>query len=78
MQLDRNMLDRLLMMNDEQLGAIVRGIAAEAGIDPAQLGLNPDNIQSIRAALKSADEEDIRQLNEVYSAYRSNRRRPQA
>ena len=75
MQLDRNMLDRLLMMNDEQLGAIVRGIAAEAGIDPTQLGLNPDNIQSIRAALKSADEEDIRQLNEVYSAYRNNRRR---
>lgn len=76
MQLDRNMLDRLLMMNDEQLGAIVREIAADAGIDPAQLGLNPDNIQSIRAVLKGADAEDIRQLNEIYSAYRNNRKRP--
>ena len=76
MQLDRNMLNRLLMMNDEQLRSILSGIAAEAGIDPAQLGLNPDNIQSIRAALKSADAEDIRQLNEIYSAYRNHRKHP--
>lgn len=75
MQIDRKMLDRLLMMNDEQLGEVVRTIAAEAGIDPAVLGLNPQNIQSIRQALGSATENDLQQLNNVYDAYKQNKRR---
>lgn len=75
MQIDRKMLDRLLMMNDEQLGEVVRTIAAEAGIDPAVLGLNPQNIQSIRQALGSATESDLQQLNNVYDAYKQNKRR---
>ena len=75
MQLDRNMLDRLLAMNDEQLGEVVKKIAREAGIDPAQLGLNPENIQSIRAALGGANAEDLAQMNAIYQAYRENRRR---
>lgn len=74
MQIDRKMLDRLLMMNDEQLGEVVRTIAAEAGIDPAVLGLNPQNIQSIRQALGSATESDLQQLNNVYDAYKQNKR----
>ena len=74
MQIDRKMLDRLLMMNDEQLGEVVRTIAAEAGIDPAVLGLNPQNIQSIRQALCSATQSDLQQLNNVYDAYKQNRR----
>ncbi len=75
MQLDRNMLDRLLTLNDEQLGEIVKRIAADAGIDPAQLGLSPENIQSIRAALGGASAEDIEQMNAIYQAYRENRRK---
>ena len=74
MQIDRKMLDRLLMMNDEQLGEVVRTIAAEAGIDPAVLGLNPQNIQSIRQALGSATQSDLQQLNNVYDAYKQNKR----
>ena len=75
MQLDRKMLDRLLNLSDDQLGELIKGIADEAGIDPAQLGLNPDNIKSIRAALGSATEQDIAQLNNVYHSYKQNRRR---
>lgn len=74
MQLDRKKLDRLLQMDDAQLSALVRSIATESGIDPAMLGLNPDNIQSIRRALGSATEEDIRQLNQIYADYRNNKR----
>ena len=74
MQIDRKMLDRLLMMNDKQLGEVVRTIAAEAGIDPAVLGLNPQNIQSIRQALGSATQSDLQQLNNVYDAYKQNKR----
>ena len=75
MQIDANMLKRLLTMSDEQLGMFIRGIAAEAGIDPATLGLDLDHISQIRAALGGATEQDLKQLNEVYEAYRQNRRK---
>ena len=74
MELDRKMLDRLLRMNDEQLSHLIRQIAAEGGIDPASLGISPDNVQSVRAALGGATEEDIARLNEIYTDYKQNRR----
>ncbi len=74
MQLDQKTLNRLLAMNDEQLSNVVREIAREAGIDPALLGIDPKNIQSIRQALGAANDTDLQQLNEVYNAYRQNKR----
>lgn len=74
MQIDQKMLNRLLTMDDAQLGEVIKTIATEAGIDPAMLGLNPDNIQSIRQVLGSATEQDLRQLNAVYDTYKQNRR----
>ena len=74
MQLDRKKLDRLLGMNDEQLSALIQSIATESGVDPAALGLNPNNIESIRRALSIATEEDIQQLNQIYTDYRKNHR----
>ncbi|MBQ2734448.1 MAG: hypothetical protein IJF33_01310 [Clostridia bacterium] len=73
MQLDKKMLDRVLMMNDEQLGELIRRIATEAGVDPAALGLNTQNIQGVRQALGSATEEDVKELNAVYESYKQNR-----
>jgi len=70
MQLDRKKLDRLLQMNDEQLGAVIQSIAKDAGIDPALLGINPQNVQSIRQALGGATEKDLEQLNQIYDTYR--------
>ncbi len=75
MQLDRNMLGRLLAMNDEQLGEVVKRIAAEAGIDPAQMGISTESIQGLRDALGGANAEDIERMNAIYQAYRENRKR---
>ena len=75
MQLDANMLKRLLAMNDEQLGTMIRGIAAEAGIDPATLGLDLNHIAQIRAALGGATDRDLERLSAVYETYRQNRRK---
>lgn len=72
MQLDQKMLRRLLSLNDEQLAQVIRQIAADAGIDPAQIGLNPDNIQTLRRTLGCANDETLRQFGEVYDAYRKN------
>ena len=74
MQLDQKTLQKLLSMNDEQLGTIIQNIANESGIDSAQLGLNPNNIASIRQALGSATEADLAQLNVIYESYRQNKK----
>ena len=74
MQIDKKTLDRLLTMNDQQLGELIRKIAAESGIDPTVLGINPENIQSIRQALGSANDQDLMQLNQMYDTYKQNRR----
>ena len=74
MKLDKRMVNRLLSLDDEQLGNVIKSIAAESGIDPAVLGLNLDHIQSIRQALGMAREEDLQQMNEIYNTYRQNKK----
>ncbi len=75
MQLDRKMLDRLLSMNDEQLAAFIRSIATESGIDPAALGIDPHNVQSLRHALSSATDSDLEGLDAIYRDFRDKRRK---
>ena len=75
MQIDQKTLSKLLSMNDAQLGAVIQAIASEAGIDPTQLGLNPDNIASVRRALGSATDADLKQMNALYESYRQGKQR---
>lgn len=75
MQIDQKTLNKLLSMNDAQLGDVLQKIAAEAGIDPLALGLNPENIDSVRRALGSVSEAELAQLNEVYQGYRNQRKK---
>ena len=74
MQIDQKMLNRLLTMNDDQLGALICEIANEAGIDPSALGLNPQNMADVRRALGSATDGDLQKMNAVYEEYRRQRR----
>ena len=68
MQIDRASLERLLAMNDRQLLSVVNRLAAGSGIDPATLGINPKDIQSIRQALGSATDEDLQRIAAQYEA----------
>ena len=74
MQIDERMLKRLLAMNDEQLGQMIQKIAAETGIDPAQLGINPQSIESVRSALGSIGEDELEGINRLYEDYRRGKR----
>lgn len=74
MQLDQRMLNRLLSLNDDQLAATIQKIAAESGIDPAQLGLSAENVSEIRRVLGSVSDAELTQLNTVYESYRKNRK----
>ena len=75
MQIDERMLKKLLAMNDEQLGQMIQKIAAETGIDPAQLGINSESIESVRSALGSIGEDELEGINRLYEDYRRNKRK---
>ena len=70
MQIDERMLKKLLAMNDEQLGQMIQKIASETGIDPAQLGINAQSIESVRSALGSIGEDELEGINRLYQDYR--------
>ena len=72
MQLDRTALDRLLKTNDRQLMAIIKKLA-DSGIDPASLNINVNDISSLRSALSSATDEDLKRVAEQYEANRKAR-----
>lgn len=73
MQLDREALNKLLTLNDRQLKLIIQRLAAESGIDPAEFNIDPKSIESIRAALSTASDEDLRRIAEQYEANRKKR-----
>lgn len=66
MQINRESIDRLLSMNDAQLKMIIKHLAAQSGIDPAQFNIDTNSIDSIRRALSGATDEDLRSIAEQY------------
>lgn len=72
MQIDRASLEKLLTLNDRQLKNVIQSLIVQSGIDPAEFHINPQDIQSIRQALGSASDEDLKKIAEQYEA---NRRR---
>lgn len=75
MQIDQKMLNRILSMNDQQLTNLIGQIAAEIGVPPESIGLDPNNLQSIRDNLSHASRQDLEQLNSIYNEYRQSSRR---
>lgn len=64
MQFDRKALDRLLMLNDKQLEAVIRKLATEYGLDLTKLSIDTTNMQQLRRALRQADDNTLRSLGE--------------
>ena len=64
MQFDRKALDRLLMLNDKQLEAVIRKLATEYGLDLTKLSIDTTNMQQLRRALRHADDSTLRNLGE--------------
>ena len=74
MQIDRQALDKMLSLNDRQLKAILLRLAAEGGINPSDFNINPENMESIRHALRTATDADLTRIAEQYEANRQKRR----
>ena len=73
MEINREAIDRLLSLNDRQLKAIVQNLARESGIDPAQFNIDTQSIESIRCALGSASDADLKKIAEQYEANKKGR-----
>ncbi len=74
MQLDRDALEKVLQLNDRQLSSLINRLAAESGIDPAEFNIDPTSIESIRSALRSATDDDLRRITEQYEANKNQKR----
>lgn len=61
MKLDRNAVNALLALDDDQLRAVIRGLAARSGVTTEALRISEHDIASIRQALRTATDEDIAQ-----------------
>jgi hypothetical protein len=48
--------------------SIIKGLAADSGIDPASLNINVNDISSLRSAISSATDEDLKKVAEQYEA----------
>ena len=73
MQLDKRAIDRLLSLNDEQLKSIINGLAQSSGLDLSSFNITPGDISSIRHALSTADNEDLKRASEQLNNYKKSR-----
>lgn len=70
MNFDKSSLSGLLKLNDNELEAVIREIAAEAGVDK-NIEIKRSDIIKIRSFLSVAAEEDIVQLLERFGGKRN-------
>ena len=75
MEIKRENIDKLLSLNDWQLKMIIQKIANESGIDPSQFNIDTNSIESIRRALSSASDDDLKQIAEQYEQNQLKKRR---
>lgn len=74
MQIDRESLAKIQNLNDRQLKLLIQRLVAQSGIDPAQFNIDPQSIESIRSALRTATDEDLKRIVEQYEANRNPKR----
>lgn len=66
MQIDRKTLEGLLALNDKQLMTLVQGLARNSGMDLGQFQVDIADVQSVRHALSSINDEDIQKIVSQY------------
>lgn len=62
MQLDRKSLNRLLMLNDRQLQAVIDKLTKEYGLDLSGFQVRPGDMESLRRAIRTAGDEELLEL----------------
>ena len=73
MQIDRESLNKLQSLNDRQLKMLIQKLVVQSGLNPADFNIDPQSIDSIRLALRTATDEDLKKIAEQYEASRKQR-----
>ena len=74
MEINRDAIDKLLTLNDRQLKSIIQNLAKESGIDPAEFNIDTDSIVSIRQALSTASDDDLKKIADQYEENKRGRK----
>lgn len=59
MKLDKNAVERLLALNDDQLRQLLLRLAGDNGIDLSGMTIRANDIAGVRQALRMATDEDV-------------------
>ena len=70
MQIDRKAIERMLSLKDEQLKAVIRSLADNAGLDLSSFQISNNDVESIRRALSNATDADIAKAAEQINQHR--------
>ncbi len=64
MKIDKNTIDAILMLNDEQLWNVIQLVGKKSGfkIDSAKM---PENMDKIRATLSTMNESDLDKVTDL-------------
>lgn len=62
MKIDREMLRRILTLDDSQLKFIISRIAAQTGVDISGFDMSPAALAKLRLAVENADDAELEKL----------------
>jgi hypothetical protein len=71
MTLDKKAIDTLLKLDNASLTAIIRQLAASAGVNPSTIRLGERELAGLRSALAVATDSDILRAGELIKQYKN-------
>lgn len=74
MTLDKNSIRMLLTLDDAHLAAVIKQLAAGAGVPTDSIKLSHDELKGIREALSMATDSDIARAAELIQGYQNGKR----
>ena len=69
MTLDKNTLDMILKLPDDQLVMIIKRLAKEKGINVGDLNIGKEQLSTLRRALSGASDSDIARATEILRGF---------
>ncbi len=74
MTLDKKSVDMILRLKDEQLVSVIRKLATGVGIDANNINPSPEQISSIRQALSTATDSDLKRAGEIIREFNNSKK----
>ena len=65
MKIDKNTIDRVLKMDDDQLWKTIQAVASKSGIGAVKNMEKPKDMSKIRSVLSGLTDEDISRVTEI-------------